>query len=71
MSASISVTKTTKSPPVSPSIQQPKTPTIAGVYDGTPGVGTQEAIVERAKQASLLRRTRVDYRKCTGHQVLQ
>ncbi|XP_062606790.1 helicase domino-like isoform X2 [Saccostrea cucullata] len=42
--------KTTKSPPISPSVQQPKTPTISGVYDGAPGVGTQEAIVERAKQ---------------------
>lgn len=44
--------QTTKSPPISPSLQQSKVPIISGVYDGTPGVGTQEAIVERAKQVS-------------------
>ncbi|XP_048751446.2 helicase domino-like isoform X4 [Ostrea edulis] len=63
VSASISVTKTTKSPPVSPSIQQPKTPTIAGVYDGTPGVGTQEAIVERAKQEAQVMQRVAELRK--------
>ncbi|XP_061196592.1 helicase domino-like [Saccostrea echinata] len=50
VSVSTPVVKTTKSPPISPNVQQPKTPTISGVYDGAPGVGTQEAIVERAKQ---------------------
>lgn len=56
ISVSTPVVKTTKSPPISPSLQQSKMPIISGVYDGTPGVGTQEAIVERAKQVSVVHR---------------
>ncbi|XP_022342498.2 helicase domino-like isoform X2 [Crassostrea virginica] len=63
ISVSTPVVKTTKSPPISPSLQQSKMPIISGVYDGTPGVGTQEAIVERAKQEAQVMQRVADLRK--------
>uniref|UniRef100_K1QQY7 Helicase domino n=1 Tax=Magallana gigas TaxID=29159 RepID=K1QQY7_MAGGI len=63
ITASTSVLQTTKSPPISPSLQQSKVPIISGVYDGTPGVGTQEAIVERAKQEAQVMQRVAELRK--------
>ncbi|XP_052714542.1 helicase domino-like isoform X3 [Crassostrea angulata] len=63
ITASTSVLQTTKSPPISPSLQQSKVPIISGVYDGTPGVGTQEAIVKRAKQEAQVMQRVAELRK--------
>lgn len=63
ITASSSVLQTTRSPPISPSLQQSKVPIISGVYDGTPGVGTQEAIVERAKQEAQVMQRVAELRK--------